>query len=82
MSVLSDREGIASNELAFAVLDGFPVSPGHSLVCPIREAQTWFDAGLVGPKLWESDVLTWREFPGDLETQYARAFAAIKGFHP
>ena len=46
-SVLTDRprtEWIAHNELAFAIRDGFPVSPGHPLVVPFREFATWFDA--------------------------------------
>jgi diadenosine tetraphosphate (Ap4A) HIT family hydrolase len=37
-------EWIASNELAFAIKDGFPVSPGHSLVVTKRIVATWFDA--------------------------------------
>lgn len=35
---------VASNALAFAIRDGFPVSPGHSLVVPRRLVATWFDA--------------------------------------
>lgn len=35
---------IASNDLAFAIPDGFPVSPGHTLVVPFRLVPTWFDA--------------------------------------
>ena len=35
---------IASNELAFAVYDGFPVSPGHALVLTKRVVPTWFEA--------------------------------------
>ncbi|MBL8684841.1 MAG: HIT family protein [Myxococcales bacterium] len=35
---------VARNALAFAIRDGFPVSPGHSLVIPFREVATWFDA--------------------------------------
>jgi diadenosine tetraphosphate (Ap4A) HIT family hydrolase/5-methylcytosine-specific restriction endonuclease McrA len=35
---------VASNALAFAIEDGFPVSPGHTLVIPRREVRTWFDA--------------------------------------
>jgi superfamily II DNA or RNA helicase/diadenosine tetraphosphate (Ap4A) HIT family hydrolase/SOS-response transcriptional repressor LexA len=35
---------IAANELAFAVRDSFPVSPGHSLVITRRIVPTWFDA--------------------------------------
>lgn len=46
-SVFTQRprsEWIAHNELAFAIRDGFPVSPGHSLVIPFREVATWFEA--------------------------------------
>lgn len=35
---------IASNELAFAILDKEPVTPGHSLVITRREARSFFDA--------------------------------------
>ena len=39
-----DRAPIAENELAFAIEDAFPVTPGHSLVIPKREIATWWDA--------------------------------------
>jgi diadenosine tetraphosphate (Ap4A) HIT family hydrolase len=32
------------NEKAFAVLDGFPVSAGHTLICPKRGIAELFDA--------------------------------------
>jgi diadenosine tetraphosphate (Ap4A) HIT family hydrolase len=35
---------VASNDLAFAIRDGFPVSPGHTLVVTRRVVATWFDA--------------------------------------
>ncbi|MDP4781084.1 MAG: DEAD/DEAH box helicase family protein, partial [Akkermansiaceae bacterium] len=35
---------LCSNELAFAIFDGFPVSPGHILVTTRRIVETWFDA--------------------------------------
>jgi diadenosine tetraphosphate (Ap4A) HIT family hydrolase len=35
---------IASNDLAFALYDGFPVSPGHALIIPRRLVATWFEA--------------------------------------
>ncbi len=35
---------VAANDLAFAVRDAFPVSPGHTLVVPRRLVATWFDA--------------------------------------
>jgi diadenosine tetraphosphate (Ap4A) HIT family hydrolase len=38
---LSDH--VASNPLAFAIRDGFPVSPGHTLVIPRRLVATWFE---------------------------------------
>ena len=41
---VSPGEWIASNELAFAISDGFPVAPGHSLVITRRLVPTWFDA--------------------------------------
>ncbi len=35
---------LASNDLAFALADAFPVSPGHTLVVPRRLVATWFEA--------------------------------------
>ena len=35
---------VAENNLAFAVRDGFPVSPGHTLVVPKRLVRTWAEA--------------------------------------
>ena len=46
-SVFSQRpssDWVAQNALAFAIRDGFPVSPGHTLVVPFREVATWFEA--------------------------------------
>lgn len=37
-------EHVASNALAFAIRDAFPVSPGHTLVVTRRLAPTWFEA--------------------------------------
>jgi len=37
-------EWLCSNDLAFVVFDGFPVSPGHVLVVTRRMVATWFDA--------------------------------------
>jgi diadenosine tetraphosphate (Ap4A) HIT family hydrolase len=37
-------EWIASNDLAFAIRDAYPASPGHTLVVPRRLIPTWFDA--------------------------------------
>src|SRR3954469_16749272 len=35
---------VASNGLAFAIRDAFPVTPGHTLVITKRHIPTWFDA--------------------------------------
>ena len=35
---------VASNALAFAIRDGFPVSPGHTLIVTRRLVATWFEA--------------------------------------
>ena len=37
------REILARNELAIAVFDTYPVSPGHSLILPLRHAVTIWD---------------------------------------
>lgn len=41
---IPSSEWIASNEVAFAIFDGFPVSPGRALVITRRLVPTWFDA--------------------------------------
>ena len=38
-----ETDWVASNALAFALRDLFPVSPGHTLVIPRRLVATWFD---------------------------------------
>ena len=38
-----EREILAESALALAVLDSFPVSPGHALVVPKRHVATIFD---------------------------------------
>jgi len=38
-----DRERIAENAVAFAIYDGYPVSPGHTLVIPHRHVASIFD---------------------------------------
>jgi diadenosine tetraphosphate (Ap4A) HIT family hydrolase len=41
---LPTSEWVASNDLAFAIRDRYPVSRGHTLIIPRREVATWFDA--------------------------------------
>jgi diadenosine tetraphosphate (Ap4A) HIT family hydrolase len=40
----ASSEHVASTDLAFAIRDGFPVSPGHTLVVTRRLVATWFEA--------------------------------------
>lgn len=47
MSVFTDipeEHWRSHNDLAFAIRDRYPVSPGHTLVITKREVPTWFDA--------------------------------------
>ena len=39
-----ESEWLSSNDLAFTIFDGFPVSSGHALVVTKRVVETWFDA--------------------------------------
>ncbi len=39
-----ESQWVASNGLAFAIRDRYPVSEGHTLVIPRRPVATWFDA--------------------------------------
>lgn len=41
-----EDQWLCSNDLAFAIFDGFPVSPGHVLVTTRRMVATWFDASV------------------------------------
>lgn len=41
---IPQSDWISSNELAFAIWDGYPVSPGHALIVPHRVFPSWWDA--------------------------------------
>ena len=43
-SLISSTEYVGSNDLAYAIRDQYPVSPGHTLIIPKREISTWWDA--------------------------------------
>ena len=40
---LPEAEWLCANDLAFAIFDSFPVSPGHVLVITRRVVPTYFD---------------------------------------
>jgi superfamily II DNA or RNA helicase/diadenosine tetraphosphate (Ap4A) HIT family hydrolase/HKD family nuclease len=42
--LIAEDDWVGSNELAFAVRDRFPVSPGHTLVVPRRHIASWWQA--------------------------------------
>jgi len=41
---IPESSWVASNDLAFAIRDNYPVTLGHTLVITKREVPTWFDA--------------------------------------
>ncbi len=41
---IPQAEWIAANRSAFAIWDGYPVKPGHALVCPRRQITDWWEA--------------------------------------
>ena len=47
MSIFSSipaESRVASNDLAFAIRDAYPVTEGHTLVIPHREIASWWEA--------------------------------------
>lgn len=40
---LDEERILAGNDLAVVTRDGFPVSPGHTLVVPRRHVASWFE---------------------------------------
>src|SRR5687768_8587478 len=41
---IPDRKLVAEDRLSFAVLDGYPVNPGHTLIVPKRHVSSFFEA--------------------------------------
>ena len=44
---LPDDRIIDSNEMSFVIRDGFPISPGHTLVIPRRHVCSFFEISLI-----------------------------------
>lgn len=40
---IPETRKIEENELAYAILDGFPVTPHHTLITPKRHVSTYFE---------------------------------------
>ncbi|MCX2976368.1 HIT family protein [Candidatus Marimicrobium litorale] len=52
---MDDSRIIASNDLAYAIRDGFPVTEGHTLIIPNRHVEDYF--GLSQDELLACDAL-------------------------
>ena len=71
---LPPQRVIAKNSLAFATYDGFPVTPLHSLVIPMRHVETFFD-------LSTAEVLACNELLHDLRADLLSKDSTIAGFN-
>lgn len=65
---------IAQNELCFAIRDGFPVTPLHSLIIPKRHVVTYFD-------LSDEEVLACNDLMRQLKNSMLAEDDLIDGFN-
>ena len=65
---------IASNDLAYAVLDGFPVTEGHALVIPKRHVTDFFG-------LSDEEVLACNQLMKELRTTMLVQDQLVEGFN-
>lgn len=65
---------LLENELAYAIADGFPVTPHHSLVIPKRHAADYFE-------LHQSEVNACNDLLHKLRTQILAADASVTAFN-
>lgn len=65
---------VMSNPLAYAIHDGFPVTPFHSLVIPRRHAATYFD-------LTTDELLACDDLLRKLRKTFLTKDSAIEGFN-
>jgi len=65
---------IADNELAYAIRDGFPVTPMHTLVIPKRHVDTYFD-------LREDEVLACNRLIQELRAAISAEDATVDAFN-
>lgn len=71
---MEDSRIIDSNELFYAIRDGFPVTEGHTLFIPKRHAKTWFD-------LTEAEQQALNQLLQQHKTQLQNQDASIQGFN-
>lgn len=65
---------IAKNELAYAIRDGFPVTPLHTLIIPKRHAVTYFD-------LSEAEILACNQLMQDIKITILKEDTSVDGFN-
>lgn len=65
---------IAENTLAYAIRDGFPVTPLHTLIIPKRHATTYFD-------LLEEEILACNELTKELRASILSEDQTVDGFN-
>jgi ATP adenylyltransferase len=65
---------IAENDLAYAIRDGFPVTPLHTLIIPKRHAATFFD-------LREDEILACNRLMQDLRAAILREDPTVDAFN-
>lgn len=65
---------LAANKLAYAILDGFPVTPLHALVIPRRHAPSYFE-------LTPEELLACNDLLLRLRRDFTERDAAIAGFN-
>lgn len=59
---LEDRKILFKNDLACAFFDGFPVSPGHTLIVPFRHVQSFFALTMAERQAIDELILKCRDF--------------------
>lgn len=65
---------IASNDLAYAIHDGFPVTPLHTLIIPKRHVETYFD-------LTEDEILACNRLLSGRREEILKSDPAVEGFN-
>lgn len=71
---ISAERVIAQNELAYAIRDGFPVTPLHTLVIPKRHVVDYFG-------LTSAELAACNELLHDLKTSIEREDREVVGFN-
>jgi len=69
-----DREIIAEDDFCYAIRDGFPVSPGHTLVIPRRHIEDFFG-------LYQSELISANQLLQRIRKDLLQNDSSISGFN-